>query len=571
MDPGLRRDDDQKAKHRIRGIKIMAAKEIRFSEDARARMLRGVNVLANAVKATLGPKGRNVVLEKSFGAPTITKDGVSVAKEIELADKFENMGAQMVKEVASKTSDVAGDGTTTATVLAQALIREGMKAVAAGMNPMDLKRGIDKAVIGAVAELKNLSKPSADNKSIAQVGTISANGDANIGDIIAEAMNKVGKEGVITVEEGSGLDNELDVVEGMQFDRGYLSPYFINNQQSQQVELEDPYILLHDKKISNVRELLPVLEAVAKAGKPLLLVAEEVEGEALATLVVNTIRGIVKVCAVKAPGFGDRRKAMLEDMAILTGGQVISEEVGLSLEKATIKDLGRAKKIVITKENSTIIDGAGESKNIESRIAQVKAQIEETSSDYDREKLQERVAKLAGGVAVIKVGASTEIEMKEKKARVEDALHATRAAVEEGVVPGGGVALVRALEAIKKLKGDNEDQNHGILIAKRAMEAPLREIVANAGEEPSVVLNKVAAGKGNYGYNAQTGEYGDMVELGILDPTKVTRTALQNAASIAGLMITTEAMVAEAPKKDDGHNHGGGGGGMGGMGGGMDF
>ncbi|MGH8122139.1 MAG: chaperonin GroEL, partial [Rudaea sp.] len=465
----------------------MAAKEIRFSEDARARMLRGVNVLANAVKATLGPKGRNVVLEKSFGAPTITKDGVSVAKEIELADKFENMGAQMVKEVASKTSDVAGDGTTTATVLAQALIREGMKAVAAGMNPMDLKRGIDKAVIGAVAELKNLSKPSADNKSIAQVGTISANGDANIGDIIAEAMNKVGKEGVITVEEGSGLDNELDVVEGMQFDRGYLSPYFINNQQSQQVELEDPYILLHDKKISNVRELLPVLEAVAKAGKPLLIVAEEVEGEALATLVVNTIRGIVKVAAVKAPGFGDRRKAMLEDMAILTGGQVISEEVGLSLEKATIKDLGRAKKIVITKENSTIIDGAGESKNIESRIAQVKAQIEETSSDYDREKLQERVAKLAGGVAVIKVGASTEIEMKEKKARVEDALHATRAAVEEGVVPGGGVALVRALDAIKKLKGDNEDQNHGIQIAKRAMEAPLREIVANAGEEPSVV------------------------------------------------------------------------------------
>ncbi len=549
----------------------MAAKEIRFSEDARARMLRGVNVLANAVKATLGPKGRNVVLEKSFGAPTITKDGVSVAKEIELADKFENMGAQMVKEVASKTSDVAGDGTTTATVLAQALIREGMKAVAAGMNPMDLKRGIDKAVIGAVAELKNLSKPSSDNKSIAQVGTISANGDANIGDIIAEAMNKVGKEGVITVEEGSGLDNELDVVEGMQFDRGYLSPYFINNQQSQQVELEDPYILLHDKKISNVRELLPVLEAVAKAGKPLLLVAEEVEGEALATLVVNTIRGIVKVCAVKAPGFGDRRKAMLEDMAILTGGQVISEEVGLSLEKATIKDLGRAKKIVITKENSTIIDGAGESKNIESRIAQVKAQIEETSSDYDREKLQERVAKLAGGVAVIKVGASTEIEMKEKKARVEDALHATRAAVEEGVVPGGGVALIRALDAIKKLKGDNEDQNHGILIAKRAMEAPLREIVANAGEEPSVVLNKVAGGKGNYGYNAQTGEYGDMVEMGILDPTKVTRTALQNAASIAGLMITTEAMVAEAPKKDDGHNHGGGGGGMGGMGGGMDF
>ncbi|MEP6940163.1 MAG: chaperonin GroEL, partial [Rudaea sp.] len=480
----------------------MAAKEIRFGEDSRARMLRGVNTLANAVKATLGPKGRNVVLEKSFGAPTITKDGVSVAKEIELADKFENMGAQMVKEVASKTSDVAGDGTTTATVLAQALIREGMKAVAAGMNPMDLKRGIDKAVVAAVAELKNLSKPSADNKSIAQVGTISANGDAHIGDIIAEAMNKVGKEGVITVEEGSGLENELDVVEGMQFDRGYLSPYFINNQQSQQVELEEPYILLHDKKISNVRELLPVLEGVAKAGKPLLIVAEEVEGEALATLVVNTIRGIVKVAAVKAPGFGDRRKAMLEDMAILTGGQVISEEVGLSLEKATLKDLGRAKKIVISKENSTIIDGAGDHKAIESRIAQIKAQIEETSSDYDREKLQERVAKLAGGVAVIKVGASTEIEMKEKKARVEDALHATRAAVEEGVVPGGGVALVRALDAIKKLKGDNEDQNHGILIAKRAMEAPLREIVANAGEEPSVVLNKVAAGKGNYGYNA---------------------------------------------------------------------
>ena len=549
----------------------MAAKEIRFSEDARARMLRGVNVLANAVKATLGPKGRNVVLEKSFGAPTITKDGVSVAKEIELADKFENMGAQMVKEVASKTSDVAGDGTTTATVLAQALIREGLKAVAAGMNPMDLKRGIDKAVIGAVAELKNLSKPCSTSKEIAQVGSISANSDANIGDLIAKAMDKVGKEGVITVEEGSGLDNELDVVEGMQFDRGYLSPYFINNQQSMQAELEDPYILLHDKKISNVRELLPILEGVAKAGKPLLIVAEEVEGEALATLVVNTIRGIVKVCAVKAPGFGDRRKAMLEDMAMLTGGQVISEEVGLSLEKATIKDLGRAKKVQISKENTTIIDGAGESKNIEARIKQIKAQIEETTSDYDREKLQERVAKLAGGVAVIKVGAATEVEMKEKKARVEDALHATRAAVEEGVVPGGGVALVRALDAIKKLKGDNEDQNHGIQIAKRAMESPLREIVSNAGEEPSVVLNKVAAGKGNYGYNAANGEYGDMVEFGILDPTKVTRTALQNAASIAGLMITTEAMVGEAPKKDEAHNHGGGGGGgMGGMGG-MDF
>jgi chaperonin GroEL len=547
----------------------MAAKEIRFSEDARARMVRGVNILANAVKATLGPKGRNVVLEKSFGAPTITKDGVSVAKEIELADKFENMGAQMVKEVASKTSDVAGDGTTTATVLAQALIREGMKAVAAGMNPMDLKRGIDKAVTAAVAQLKSLSKPTADDKAIAQVGTISANSDANIGDIIAEAMKKVGKEGVITVEEGSGLENELDVVEGMQFDRGYLSPYFINNQQSMQAELDDPYILLHDKKISNVRELLPVLEGVAKAGKPLLIVAEEVEGEALATLVVNTIRGIVKVCAVKAPGFGDRRKAMLEDMAVLTGGTVISEEVGLQLEKATIKDLGRAKKIVVSKENSTIIDGAGDGDAIQARIKQIKAQIEETSSDYDREKLQERVAKLAGGVAVIKVGAATEVEMKEKKARVEDALHATRAAVEEGVVPGGGVALIRALQAIGAVKGDNEDQAHGINIAKRAMEAPLREIVSNCGEEPSVVLNRVKEGTGNFGYNAANGEYGDMIAFGILDPTKVTRSALQNAASIAGLMITTEAMVAEAPKKDapaaGGHDHGGGMGGMGGM------
>ncbi|MFN7781598.1 MAG: chaperonin GroEL, partial [Lysobacterales bacterium] len=469
----------------------MAAKEIKFGEDARVKILRGVNILANAVKATLGPKGRNVVLDKSFGAPTITKDGVSVAKEIELADKFENMGAQMVKEVASKTSDNAGDGTTTATVLAQAMIREGMKAVAAGMNPMDLKRGIDKAVIAAVAELKKLSKPTADDKAIAQVGTISANSDESIGNIIADAMKKVGKEGVITVEEGSGLENELDVVEGMQFDRGYLSPYFINNQQSQQVELDDPFILLHDKKISNVRELLPVLEGVAKAGKPLLIVAEEVEGEALATLVVNTIRGIVKVCAVKAPGFGDRRKAMLEDMAILTGGTVISEEVGLQLEKATIKDLGRAKKIVVSKENSTIIDGAGEAEGIQARIKQIKAQIEETSSDYDREKLQERVAKLAGGVAVIKVGAATEVEMKDKKARVEDALHATRAAVEEGVVPGGGVALIRALTAIADLKGINEEQNHGIVIAKRAMEAPLREIVTNAGEEPSVILNKV--------------------------------------------------------------------------------
>jgi chaperonin GroEL len=547
----------------------MAAKEIRFSEDARARMLRGVNLLANAVKATLGPKGRNVVLEKSYGSPTITKDGVSVAKEIELADKFENMGAQMVKEVASKTSDNAGDGTTTATVLAAALIREGMKAVAAGMNPMDLKRGIDKAVHGATAELKNLSKPTADDKAIAQVGTISANSDESIGNIIADAMKKVGKEGVITVEEGSGLENELDVVEGMQFDRGYLSAYFINNQQSMSAELEDPYILLHDKKISNVRDLLPVLEGVAKAGKPLLIVAEEVEGEALATLVVNTIRGIVKVCAVKAPGFGDRRKAMLEDMAILTGGTVISEEVGLSLEKASIKDLGRAKKVQVSKENTTLIDGAGDTAAIEGRIKQIKAQIEETSSDYDREKLQERVAKLAGGVAVIKVGASTEIEMKEKKARVEDALHATRAAVEEGVVPGGGVALIRALDAIKDLKGANEDQNHGILIALRAMEAPLREIVANAGEEPSVVLNKVKEGKGSFGYNAANGEFGDMVAMGILDPTKVTRTALQNAASIAGLMITTEAMVAEAPKKEEPAMPGGGGG-MGGMGG-MDF
>ncbi|WAC62040.1 chaperonin GroEL [Pseudoxanthomonas sp. SL93] len=546
----------------------MAAKDIRFGEDARTRMVRGVNILANAVKATLGPKGRNVVLEKSFGAPTITKDGVSVAKEIELADKFENMGAQMVKEVASKTSDNAGDGTTTATVLAQALIREGSKAVAAGMNPMDLKRGIDKAVVAAVAELKKISKPTADDKAIAQVGTISANSDSNIGDIIAEAMKKVGKEGVITVEEGSGLENELDVVEGMQFDRGYLSPYFINNQQSQQVEFDDPFILIHDKKVSNVRELLPVLEGVAKAGKPLLIVAEEVEGEALATLVVNTIRGIVKVAAVKAPGFGDRRKAILEDIATLTNGTVISEEVGLQLEKATINDLGRAKKVVISKENTTIIDGAGDAERIQSRIGQIKAQIEETSSDYDREKLQERVAKLAGGVAVIKVGASTEIEMKEKKARVEDALHATRAAVEEGVVPGGGVALIRALQAITGLKGINEDQNHGIQIALRAMEAPLREIVTNAGEEPSVIVNKVKDGSGNFGYNAANGEFGDMIEFGILDPTKVTRSALQNAASIAGLMITTEAMVAEAPKKEEPAMPGGGG--MGGMGG-MDF
>ena len=548
----------------------MAAKEIRFGEDARSRMVRGVNVLANAVKATLGPKGRNVVLEKSFGAPTITKDGVSVAKEIELSDKFENMGAQMVKEVASRTNDDAGDGTTTATVLAQALIREGAKAVAAGMNPMDLKRGIDKAVVAAVAELKNISKPTADDKAIAQVGTISANSDESIGNIIAEAMKEVGKEGVITVEEGSGLENELDVVKGMQFDRGYLSPYFINNQQSQTADLDDPYILLHDKKISNVRDLLPVLEGVAKAGKPLLIVAEEVEGEALATLVVNTIRGIVKVVAVKAPGFGDRRKAMLEDMAVLTGGTVISEEIGLSLEKATINDLGRAKKVQVSKENTTIIDGLGDKAAVESRVARIKTQIEDTSSDYDREKLQERVAKLAGGVAVIKVGASTEIEMKEKKDRVDDALHATRAAVEEGVVPGGGVALVRAVTALAGLKGANEDQNHGIQIALRAMEAPLREIVANAGEEPSVIVNKVKEGTGSYGYNAANGEFGDMLQFGILDPTKVTRSALQNAASIAGLMITTEAMVAEAPKKDEPAMGGAGMGGMGGMGG-MDF
>ncbi|TAM13894.1 MAG: chaperonin GroEL [Rhodanobacter sp.] len=547
----------------------MAAKEVRFGEDARSRILKGVNTLANAVKVTLGPKGRNVVLQKSFGSPTITKDGVSVAKEIELADAYENMGAQIVKEAASKTSDNAGDGTTTATVLAQAFIREGLKAVAAGINPMDLKRGIDKAVVAAVGELKSLSKPTADDKAIAQVGTISANSDTNIGDIIATAMKKVGKEGVITVEEGSGLDNELDVVEGMQFDRGYLSPYFINNQQSQQVELDDPFILIHDKKVSNVRELLPVLEAVAKAGKPLLIVAEEVEGEALATLVVNTIRGIVKVAAVKAPGFGDRRKAILEDIAILTNGQVISEEVGLQLEKATINDLGRAKRVVITKENTTIIDGAGEAEKIQARIGQVKAQIEETSSDYDREKLQERVAKLAGGVAVIKVGAATEVEMKEKKARVEDALHATRAAVEEGVVPGGGVALIRALKAVEGLKGDNEDQNLGIAITRRALEAPLREIVFNAGGEPSVVVNQVKEGKGNYGYNAATGEFGDMIEFGILDPTKVTRSALQYASSVAGLAITTEAMVAELPKKEE-HNHGGAPGGMGGMGG-MDF
>ena len=540
----------------------MAAKDVKFGDDARSRMVRGINVLANAVKVTLGPRGRNVLLDKSFGAPTVTKDGVSVAKEIELEDKFENMGAQMVKEVASKTSDVAGDGTTTATVLAQAIVREGMKAIAAGMNPMDLKRGIDKAVTATVEELKKLSKPCTDDKAIAQVGTISANADENIGRIIADAMKKVGKEGVITVEEGKSLDNELDVVEGMQFDRGYISPYFINNQQNMSAELEAPYVLLYDKKISNVRDLLPVLEGVAKASKPLLIVAEDVEGEALATLVVNTIRGIVKVAAVKAPGFGDRRKAMLQDIAILTGGQVISDEVGLSLEKTTLADLGTARKIVIAKENTTIIDGSGKTEEIQGRVEQIRRQIEEATSDYDKEKLQERVAKLAGGVAVIKVGAATEIEMKEKKARVEDALHATRAAVEEGVVPGGGVALIRALQAIKDLKSGNPDQDRGIAIALCAMEEPLRQIVANAGEEPSVVMNRIAEGSGNFGYNAATGEYGDMVEMGVLDPTKVTRYALQNAASVAALLITTEAMIAELPKKESG----GGMGGMGGMG-----
>ena len=528
----------------------MAAKEVRFSDDARQKMFAGVNILANAVRVTLGPKGRNVVLDKSFGAPTVTKDGVSVAKEIELEDKFENMGAQMVKEVASQTSDVAGDGTTTATVLAQAVLREGLKAVAAGMNPMDLKRGVDKASAAIVAELEKMSKPCEDEKAIAQVGSISANADTEIGQIISEAMQKVGKEGVITVEEGSGLANELDVVEGMQFDRGYLSPYFINDAESQQVEHENPLILLHDKKISNIRDMLPVLEAVAKAGRPLLIVAEDVEGEALATLVVNNIRGIVKVAAVKAPGFGDRRKAMLQDIAVLTGGQVISEEVGLSLEKTTIDDLGEAKKIQISKENTTIIDGAGRSEDIKGRVEQINREIEDSTSDYDKEKLQERVAKLSGGVAVIKVGAATEVEMKEKKARVEDALHATRAAVEEGVVPGGGVAFIRAVQALDDLTGDNDDQNVGINILKRAIQEPLRQIVNNAGGDPSVVLNAVAEGKGNYGYNAATGKYGDMIKEGILDPTKVTRYALQNAASVAGLLLTTEAMVAEAPKED---------------------
>ena len=544
----------------------MSAKDVRFSDDARTRMIKGVNVLANAVKVTLGPKGRNVVLEKAFGAPTVTKDGVSVAKEIELEDKFENMGAQMVKEVSSQTSDVAGDGTTTATVLAQGIVREGMKSVAAGMNPMDLKRGIDKAVLAAVESLQSQSKPCDSSEAIAQVGTISANSDSTVGEIIAEAMDKVGKEGVITVEEGTSLADELDIVEGMQFDRGYLSPYFINNQDNMSAELEDPYILLFDKKISNIRDLLPVLENVAKSGKPLLIIAEDVEGEALATLVVNSMRGIVKVAAVKAPGFGDRRKAMLEDIAVLTGGTVISEEVGLSLEKATLDDLGNAKRVTVSKENTTIVDGAGKPSDIEARVTQIRVQIEDATSDYDREKLQERVAKLAGGVAVIKVGAATEVEMKEKKARVEDALHATRAAVEEGIVPGGGVALIRAVASIQDLTGDNHDQDIGIKIALRAMEDPLRQIVSNAGEEASVVLARVAEGEGNFGYNAATGEYGDMVQMGILDPTKVTRSALQNAASVAGLLITTECMVAEMPKDEaPAAPEMGGMGGMGGM------
>ena len=528
----------------------MPAKEVRFSTEARERMLAGVDILANAVKVTLGPKGRNVILEKSFGAPRMTKDGVTVAKEIELSDKFENMGAQMVKEVASQASDAAGDGTTTATVLAQSIVNEGLKAVAAGMNPMDLKRGIDKAVTAAVEAVSGMSTPCEDSKAIAQVGTISANSDASVGEIIAEAMDKVGKEGVITVEEGSGLENELDVVEGMQFDRGYLSPYFINNQDNMSAEVEDPFILLVDKKISNIRELLPVLEQVAKASRPLVIVAEDVEGEALATLVVNNMRGIVKVAACKAPGFGDRRKAMLQDIAILTGGTVISEEVGLDLESAALEHLGNAKRITMDKDNTTIVDGSGDAEAIKGRVSEIRVQIENTSSDYDREKLQERVAKLAGGVAVIKVGAATEIEMKEKKARVEDALHATRAAVEEGVVAGGGVALVRAISQITGLEGDNEDQNIGIAAALRAMEGPLRQIVDNAGDEASVVLDKVRQGEGNFGYNAASGEYGDMIKMGILDPAKVTRTALQAAGSVAGLMITTEVMIAESPKDD---------------------
>jgi chaperonin GroEL len=534
----------------------MAAKELLFSEDARTRVFRGVNILANAVKATLGPKGRNAVLDKSFGAPTVTKDGVSVAKEIELKDKFENMGAQMVKEVASNTADEAGDGTTTATVLAQAIFREGLKAVSSGRNPMDIKRGIDKAVIAAIEEIKKLAKPCKDNKAIAQVGTISANSDESVGKIIADAMEKVGNEGAITIEEGSGLQNELETVEGMQFDRGYLSPYFINQQANQTVELDKPYILLVDKKISNIREILPILEGVAKAGRTLLVVAEDVDGEALATLVVNNIRGILKVCAVKAPGFGDRRKAMLQDIAILTGGTVISDEVGLQLEKATLNHLGEAKKVIVEKENTTVIDGAGKAADIKARVASIRQQMEETTSDYDKEKLQERVAKLSGGVAVIKVGAATEIEMKEKKARVEDALHATRAAVEEGVVPGGGVALIRAQKALEKLEGANEDQTVGIRILARSIEEPLRQIVENAGEDAAVVLNAVKAGKGAYGYNAGTGQYGDMLEEGILDPAKVTRLALQNAASVAGLLLTTEVLIAEAPK-DEEHVHGG--------------
>ena len=543
----------------------MAAKDVVFGDSARAKMVEGVNILANAVKVTLGPKGRNVVLERSFGGPTVTKDGVSVAKEIELEDKLQNMGAQMVKEVASKTSDNAGDGTTTATVLAQSIVREGMKYVASGMNPMDLKRGIDKAVHAAVEELKKISKPCTTNKEIAQVGSISANSDTSIGDRIAEAMDKVGKEGVITVEDGKSLADELEVVEGMQFDRGYLSPYFINNPDKQVAVLENPFVLLHDKKVSNIRDLLPVLEQVAKAGRPLLIIAEDVEGEALATLVVNNIRGILKTVAVKAPGFGDRRKAMLEDIAILTGGQVIAEETGLTLEKATLQELGSAKRIEVGKENTTIIDGAGDAKNIEARVKQIRTQIEEATSDYDREKLQERVAKLAGGVAVIKVGAATEVEMKEKKARVEDALHATRAAVEEGIVPGGGVALIRARTAIADLKGSNADQDAGIKIVLRAMEEPLRQIVINGGLEAGVVVAAVANGKGNYGFNAATEEYGDLVEAGVVDPTKVTRTALQNAASVAGLLLTTDAAVAELPKKDA-PMPGGMPGGMGGMG-----
>ena len=543
----------------------MAAKDVVFGDSARAKMVEGVNILANAVKVTLGPKGRNVVLERSFGGPTVTKDGVSVAKEIELKDKLQNMGAQMVKEVASKTSDNAGDGTTTATVLAQSIVREGMKYVASGMNPMDLKRGIDRAVAAAIEELRKISKPCTTNKEIAQVGAISANSDTSIGDRIAEAMDKVGKEGVITVEDGKSLQDELDVVEGMQFDRGYLSPYFINNPDKQVAVLDNPFVLLHDKKVSNIRDLLPVLEQVAKAGRPLLIIAEDVEGEALATLVVNNIRGILKTVAVKAPGFGDRRKAMLEDIAILTGGQVVAEETGLTLEKATLNELGQAKRIEVGKENTTIIDGAGEAASIEARVKQVRTQIEEATSDYDREKLQERVAKLAGGVAVIKVGAATEVEMKEKKARVEDALHATRAAVEEGIVAGGGVALIRARSAIAGVKGDNADQDAGIKIVLRAMEEPLRQIVTNGGEEASVVVAAVAAGKGNYGYNAATGEYGDLVEAGVVDPTKVTRTALQNAASVAGLLLTTDAAVCELPK-EDAPMPGGMPGGMGGMG-----